>query len=128
MTLLASLAALCGVLFSGFLFAGLGRFLLVRARLSIENRVERCLASIAGIQDVFFELLVSLGELAPHVRAGVLSALTLAVLLGLLSISAVSRDAGKSFDKLQVSRGWRDGWRWGSEASCSSKDLPQWLR
>ena len=92
MTLLASLAALCGVLFSGFLFAGLGRFLLVRARLSIENRVERCLASIAvGI--VFFELLVSLGELAPHVRAGVLSALTLAVLLGLLSISAVSRDA-----------------------------------
>ena len=99
MTLLASLAALCGVLFSAFLFAGSGRFLLDRARLSIENRVERCLASIAvGI--VFFELLISLGELTPHVRAGVLSALTLAVFLGLPSIPAVSRDAREIVRKI----------------------------
>ena len=91
MTLLASFLGLCGVLFSGFLFAGLGRFLLDRVRLSIENRVERCLASIA-VGVVSLELLVSLGELAPNVRAGVLSALALAAALGLLSISAVSRD------------------------------------
>jgi hypothetical protein len=91
MMLLASLAGLCYVLLSGFLFAGLGRFLLDQARLSIENRVERLLASIAlGV--VSLELLVSLGELAPNARAGVLSALALAAALGLLSLSAVSRD------------------------------------
>ena len=45
--LLVSLAGLCYVLLSAFLFVGLGRFLLDRARLSIENRVERGLVSIA---------------------------------------------------------------------------------
>jgi hypothetical protein len=91
MTLLASFLGLCGVLLSGFLFAGLGRFLLDRARLSIENHVGRWLASIA-VGVVSLEFLVSVGELAPNARTGVLSALALLVALSLLSISAISRD------------------------------------
>jgi hypothetical protein len=99
MTLPASFLGLCGVLLSGFLFAGLGRFLLDRARLPIENGVERWLASIAlGV--VSLELLVSLGELAPNVRAGVLFALALAAALALLSILAVLRDTREIIRKI----------------------------
>jgi len=104
MTLPASFLGLCGVLLSGFLFAGLGRFLLDRARLPIENSVERWLASIAlGVVSV--ELLVSLGELAPNVRAGVLFALALAAALALLSILAVLRDTREIIRKIANLKG-----------------------
>ena len=104
MTLIASILGLCSVLFSALLFAGLGRFFLDRARYSIENCEERWLVSIAlGV--VSFELFVSLGELAPNVRAGVLSALALAIALGLLPISVVSRDTFEILRKIAKLRG-----------------------
>jgi hypothetical protein len=104
MSLPASFLGLCGVLLSGFLFAGLGRFLLDRARLPIENVVERWLASI-GLGVVYLELLVSLGELAPSVRAGVLFALALAAALALLSIVAVLRDTREIIRKVAQLKG-----------------------
>jgi len=91
MTLFATLAGLSAVLVSAFLFAALGRFLLDKARFPIENRVDRWLASIA-IGVVSFELLVSLGELVPDVRAGVLCAGVIAGALAFFSISPLLRD------------------------------------
>ena len=48
--------------------------------------------STVEYSDTLLELLVSLGEIAPNVRAGVLCALALAAALGLLSIPAVLVD------------------------------------
>ena len=108
MTLLASFLGLCGVLFSGFLFAGLGRFLLDRVRLSIENHVGRCLASIA-VGVVSLEFLVSVGELAPNARTGVLSALALPPLWVYFRFPQSRGTLAKSFEK---SRGLTGLERW----------------
>jgi hypothetical protein len=104
MIFLISLAGFSSVLLSGFLFAAFGRFLLDRARLTIENRAERLLASTAlGVAAL--DILVSLGELAPNVRAGVTSAMAFAAALGLFAISAVFRDTRAIIRKIATLRG-----------------------
>jgi hypothetical protein len=92
MTLLASLAGLCGVVLSALVFAGFGQFLLTRARLSLESRAERLLVSLA-VGVVALELLVSLGELAKNSRVGVLAALGVVGILGLFGLPAVVRNS-----------------------------------
>src|ERR1700730_10602359 len=108
MTVLVSLAGFSGVLLSGVLFAAFGRSLLDRARLSIENRAERLLASIAlGVASL--DILISLGELALNVRAGVAAAMAFAAALGLFSISAVFRDSREVIRKIANLNGFE---RW----------------
>ena len=92
MTLIASLAGICGVLLSALLFAGFGQFLLARARFSLESRAERLLVSLA-VGVVALELLVSLGELAKNTRWGALAALGVVGIFGLPALPAVIRDS-----------------------------------
>ena len=91
MTLLASLAGLCAVLISGFLFTGLGWLFVGRVSVRVPSRTERLLFSL-GIGVIVLELLVTLGELMPNVRVGVTSAIVIAAALGLLGVSRAALD------------------------------------
>lgn len=82
MTLLTTVAAALAVIVSAILLAGAGKQVLRWLRVSPTSTLEKLLFSIA-LGTVSLELAVSLGEIVPNVRFGVIAAVAFTALLGL---------------------------------------------
>ena len=91
MTLLSSLAAAVILILSGFLLAGAGKGALALLRISFDGALDSLLFSLT-LGAIALELVVSLGELVPNVRYGVLVATAAIALLGVAATASVLRD------------------------------------
>jgi hypothetical protein len=88
--MLPSSLAFISSFFLSLLLVGAGKRLLRALRIVVDNAFEELLYSFAlGV--LALEIAVSLGELLPHMRFGVVLAVCVVLALGLLAIGEVSR-------------------------------------